>query len=193
MSLEDDLLAEAKARRERLDYPPGGHTSSEMDILSEPAARALAIARREAEEEDHRRAIVSALAERADLRRWDHYIATVGRSFNKPDRWSKVEAIQRAVCRYYSISRAELLSQRRTAHVVRPRQVAMYLCKILTMKSWPEIGRRFADRDHTTALHAHNRIAYALPTDAQLAADIAAIRTSLEGELRPTSKKVLGS
>lgn len=184
MTLEDDVLAEAKARRERLTSPPGGHTSTDLDILSVPAARALAIARIEAEAEDAQRDAERIEAERADAagwRRYAHYIVTVGRSFNKPDRWPKIEAIQRAVCRHYGISRAELLSQRRNHRVVRPRQVAVYLAKVLTLKSWPEIGRCFGGRDHSTAVHAHNRIAILAATDPQLAAEIAHIRKTLEG------------
>lgn len=66
--------------------------------------------------------------------------------------------IQMATARYYNVSRADILSHRRTNNVVKPRQIAMYLCKILTMKSLPEIGRMFDDRDHTTILHAVRKI-----------------------------------
>ena len=70
----------------------------------------------------------------------------------------KIEDIQRIVARQYNVSRADLLSSRRTANVVRPRQVAMYLAKTLTLRSLPEIGRRFGGRDHTTVLHAVRKI-----------------------------------
>ena len=70
----------------------------------------------------------------------------------------KIEEIQRIVARQYNVSRADLLSSRRTANVVRPRQVAMYLAKTLTLRSLPEIGRRFGGRDHTTVLHAVRKI-----------------------------------
>jgi chromosomal replication initiator protein len=53
---------------------------------------------------------------------------------------------------------AHILSSRRTANVVRPRQIAMYLSKVLTLRSLPEIGRRFFGRDHTTVLHATRKI-----------------------------------
>ena len=68
------------------------------------------------------------------------------------------QEIQRMVARQYNVSRADLLSSRRTANVVRPRQVAMYLAKTLTLRSLPEIGRRFGGRDHTTVLHAVRKI-----------------------------------
>ena len=70
----------------------------------------------------------------------------------------KIEDIQRIVARQYNVSRSDLLSSRRTANVVRPRQVAMYLAKTLTLRSLPEIGRRFGGRDHTTVLHAVRKI-----------------------------------
>src|SRR5207244_10771589 len=71
---------------------------------------------------------------------------------------SKIEDIQRVVARQYNVSRSDLLSSRRTANVVRPRQIAMYLAKTLTLRSLPEIGRRFGGRDHTTVLHAVRKI-----------------------------------
>lgn len=65
-----------------------------------------------------------------------------------------VEKIQRAVCARFGIKRSDMLSVRRTKDLVVPRQVAMYLAKTLTLKSLPEIGRRFCGKDHTTVLHA---------------------------------------
>ena len=70
----------------------------------------------------------------------------------------KIEDIQKLVASHYSVTRADILSSRRTAIVVKPRQVAMYLAKALTLRSLPEIGRRFGGRDHTTVLHAVRKI-----------------------------------
>jgi chromosomal replication initiator protein len=56
------------------------------------------------------------------------------------------------------VSRQELVSNRRTRVIVKPRQVAMYLAKVMTPRSLPEIGRRFGGRDHTTVLHAIRKI-----------------------------------
>jgi chromosomal replication initiator protein len=70
----------------------------------------------------------------------------------------KIEDIQKLVATHYNVSRADILSSRRTATVVRPRQIAMYLSKVLTLRSLPEIGRRFGGRDHTTVLHAVRKI-----------------------------------
>lgn len=65
-----------------------------------------------------------------------------------------VRQIQKTVAEFYNISTAELLAARRTAEIVGPRHVAMYLAKMMTKHSYPEIGRMFAGRDHTTVLHA---------------------------------------
>ena len=65
-----------------------------------------------------------------------------------------IDNIQTLVCKYFKISKNEMLSSRRSRYLVRPRQVAIYLSKILTTKSLPEIGREFANRDHTTVIHS---------------------------------------
>ncbi len=70
----------------------------------------------------------------------------------------KIEEIQKLVATHFNVSRADILSSRRTANVVRPRQIAMYLSKMMTPRSLPEIGRRFGGRDHTTVLHAVRKI-----------------------------------
>jgi len=92
----------------------------------------------------------------------------------------KIEDIQRVVARQYNVSRADLLSSRRTANVVRPRQVAMYLAKTLTLRSLPEIGRRFGGRDHTTVLHAVRKIENLVSTDTALAEEIELLKRQLQ-------------
>jgi chromosomal replication initiator protein len=92
----------------------------------------------------------------------------------------KIEDIQRVVARQYNVSRADLLSSRRTANVVRPRQVAMYLAKTLTLRSLPEIGRRFGGRDHTTVLHAVRKIEGLVGNDAMLADEIEILKRQLQ-------------
>jgi chromosomal replication initiator protein len=92
----------------------------------------------------------------------------------------KIEDIQRVVARQYNVSRADLLSSRRTANVVRPRQVAMYLAKTLTLRSLPEIGRRFGGRDHTTVLHAVRKIESLVGKDTTLAEEIEALKRQLQ-------------
>jgi chromosomal replication initiator protein len=92
----------------------------------------------------------------------------------------KIEEIQRIVARQYNVSRADLLSSRRTANVVRPRQVAMYLAKTLTLRSLPEIGRRFGGRDHTTVLHAVRKIEHLVGADNALAEEIETLKRQLQ-------------
>jgi chromosomal replication initiator protein len=92
----------------------------------------------------------------------------------------KIEDIQRTVARQYNVSRADLLSSRRTANVVRPRQIAMYLAKTLTLRSLPEIGRRFGGRDHTTVLHAVRKIEGLVDTDTTLAEEIELLKRLLQ-------------
>jgi chromosomal replication initiator protein len=92
----------------------------------------------------------------------------------------RIEDIQRIVARQYNVSRADLLSSRRTANVVRPRQVAMYLAKVLTLRSLPEIGRRFGGRDHTTVLHAVRKIEALVGNDNALAEEIESLKRQLQ-------------
>ena len=65
-----------------------------------------------------------------------------------------IDLIQTLVCKYFKISKNEMLSSRRSRYLVRPRQTAIYLTKVLTSKSLPEIGREFSNRDHTTIIHS---------------------------------------
>jgi len=65
-----------------------------------------------------------------------------------------IDLIQTIVCKFFKISKNEMLSARRSRYLVRPRQTAIYLSKILTSKSLPEIGRCFSNRDHTTVIHS---------------------------------------
>ena len=92
----------------------------------------------------------------------------------------KIEDIQRLVANHYNVSRADILSSRRTANVVRPRQIAMFLAKSLTLRSLPEIGRRFGGRDHTTVLHAVRKIEGMVNADTELAGEIEHLKRMLQ-------------
>lgn len=96
-----------------------------------------------------------------------------------------VRKIQEGVCAYYQITMEDLTSPGRTQDVARPRQVAMYLSRILTGRSLPEIGRRFGARRHTTVLHAVRQISARLQHDGRLARDIDAITASLRASGAP--------
>jgi chromosomal replication initiator protein len=91
----------------------------------------------------------------------------------------RIEDIQRLVANHFNVSKADILSSRRTTTVVRPRQIAMYLSKALTPRSLPEIGRRFGGRDHTTVLHAVRKIEELASNDASLAGDIDLLKRML--------------
>jgi len=92
----------------------------------------------------------------------------------------KIEDIQKLVASHYSVSRSDILSARRTATVVKPRQVAMYLSKALTLRSLPEIGRRFGGRDHTTVLHAVRKIEGLSATDTALREELELLKRMLQ-------------
>ncbi len=84
----------------------------------------------------------------------------------------RIEDIQRIVARQFNVSKNDLLSNRRTRIIVRPRQIAMYLSKVMTPRSLPEIGRRFGGRDHTTVLHAVRKIEALTSEDQKLSHEI---------------------
>ena len=97
------------------------------------------------------------------------------------DRRVTIEDIQRRVAEHFNIRMADMHSPRRARAVARPRQVAMYLCKQLTARSLPEIGRKFGGRDHTTVMHAVRRVEELSQMDAALAEDVDLLRRMLEG------------
>lgn len=92
----------------------------------------------------------------------------------------KIEDIQKLVATHFNVSRADILSSRRSASVVKPRQIAMYLSKVLTLRSLPEIGRRFGGRDHTTVLHAVRKIETAVQADTTLRDDVELLKRMLQ-------------
>ncbi|MCV2887553.1 chromosomal replication initiator protein DnaA [Ruegeria aquimaris] len=91
-----------------------------------------------------------------------------------------VEEIQRKVSDYYNIRLSDIIGPKRLRSYARPRQVAMYLCKQLTSRSLPEIGRRFGGRDHTTVMHGVKRIEELKMVDGQIAEDVEMLRRALE-------------
>lgn len=96
------------------------------------------------------------------------------------DRRLTIEDIQRRVAEYYSIKTSDMQSARRSQNIARPRQVAMYLSKMLTSRSLPEIGRKFGGRDHTTVLHAVRKIEELIHQDKEFSEDLTILRRTLE-------------
>jgi hypothetical protein len=186
------LVERAQAIRERLRNPPNAVPDVGIDLKRTPAPpkavalatpaptpapatpddpRILWIKRRKPDETDaafierqithHRGRLEVALARREKL-------------FGKRHS-PRIEDIQDAVCAVYRVETKEMLSKRRSAHLVRPRHVAMYLAKEMTGLSLPGIGRKFAFRDHTTVLHAVRKIEGLRPNDPELDAMIARV------------------
>ncbi|WP_222611812.1 chromosomal replication initiator protein DnaA [Shimia ponticola] len=96
------------------------------------------------------------------------------------DRKITVEEIQRKVSEHYNIRLSDMIGPKRLRSFARPRQVAMYLCKKMTTRSLPEIGRRFGGRDHTTIMHGVKRIEELMAKDSQIADDLEMLRRALE-------------
>jgi len=90
-----------------------------------------------------------------------------------------VDKIQNTVANFFNITLAEMLSQRRSRPLARPRQIAMYLAKKMTTRSLPEIGRRFANRDHTTVIHAVKTITRLSEKDDEMRKNIEQLRNLL--------------
>ena len=93
-------------------------------------------------------------------------------NWNPPEKSVPVETIKRRVAAFYDMTLEDLVSQRRHRAVARPRQVAMYFCKRLTRRSFPDIGQRFGGRDHTTVMHAVKRIEELAAQDVTFAAEL---------------------
>ena len=89
------------------------------------------------------------------------------------------DLIQSLVCKFYKISKTEMLSSRRSRYLVRPRQTAIYLTKILTSKSLPEIGRDFSNRDHTTVIHSIKTIENLKKNDPELCNNIDSLKNQI--------------
>lgn len=98
-----------------------------------------------------------------------------------------VAQIQRACSLHLEVSLVDLNSARRTAFIVRARQIGMYLAKVLSSRSLPEIGRKFGNRDHTTVLHAVRKIGRAIENDPDMAEDVAKIKAIIDRTLVRTA------
>ena len=90
-----------------------------------------------------------------------------------------IDLIQTLVCKFFKISKNEMLSSRRSRYLVRPRQTAIYLTKILTSKSLPEIGREFSNRDHTTIIHSVKTIEKLKDKDPEMVENINKLKNQI--------------
>ena len=90
-----------------------------------------------------------------------------------------IDLIQTVVCKFFKISKNEMLSSRRSRYLVRPRQTAIFLTKILTSKSLPEIGREFSNRDHTTIIHSVKTIEKLKEKDSEMVDNINKLKNQI--------------
>ncbi len=91
-----------------------------------------------------------------------------------------IDLIQKRVASYYKIDQSDITGRKRTKNIVVPRQIAMYLSRELTDNSLPQIGKEFGGKDHTTVLHAIDKIEKQLPTDPTLKDDIQHLKMDLQ-------------
>ena len=98
---------------------------------------------------------------------------------NIPTNKVTIDLIQTMVCKFFKISKNEMLSARRSRYLVRPRQTAIYLSKSLTTKSLPEIGRAFSNRDHTTVIHSVKTIEKLRKNDSELNLNIDSLKNKI--------------
>jgi len=194
MSLTESPVRESPAAiRRRLFNPVGGRDSSELEILGGEAARrermnALVLQR--TREGHERKLLMEARQRRAGELMRDYQFKLTAWVLGETDEPAVPEVpkilfeqILAAVSKFYDIPRTHILSHRKTADLVRPRQAVMYLGRELTELSLPMISARLGGRDHTTVHHGHRKVQKALADgDQALAAEIAAIKQSLEAE-----------
>jgi chromosomal replication initiation ATPase DnaA len=155
------LAAREKAKeiKNRLWNPVNGHLSDEREVVSQHELRRRRIEVLIAEEEAKREADVAA--------RWHEVITRLIAAADKEaaeiaareadDAAITMEMIMRVVCGLFHIKRVDLVSARRTASIIYPRHIAIYLCRMHTKRSTPEIGVKF-NRDHSTVIHACDKI-----------------------------------
>lgn len=184
---------ELHARRQRLWF--NGQKSSELEVLSVPALRALRVDSAKVRAHDLEIAALRRQVRLEQLTRlrwrrlqklvlWNRHrdivpqVAEALRTQVIPKRVT-ISQIARAVCKQYRVKPADITSSRRTANVILPRHVLFYLARLLTLSSLPMIGAKCGGKDHTTVLHGARRIAELIKTDPQLAAEVEAIRASL--------------
>ena len=101
----------------------------------------------------------------------------IKRFINSNKKSINIESIQNMVANHFNLNIKEMLSPRRSRSLARPRQIAMYLAKKLTTRSLPEIGRKFANRDHTTVIHAVKTIDRLSKNDEEMRRNIEEIKS----------------
>lgn len=203
MSMESVALDMSYAAvRQRLFNPPGGQRSTELEIVTEPVlrrqrldalterARLMKQAKLDAQVaryEDLKLAYATMLARR-NAAVLDQRVAVVLSAElyvappivePLPPRAPYIQQIVAEVCRRYNVTPVDVRSQRRKVSIVRPRQIIMYIARTMTELSFPQIGRQLGNRDHTTVLHAVNKMTCLVDNNPQFAAEITEIMASI--------------
>lgn len=93
-----------------------------------------------------------------------------------------IKQIRNAVCSHFNVSESDLIGRRRPYQIIIPRHVAYYLCATLTLKSWPEIGRRLGGKDHSTCLYGYKKIKRLMAEDQWLREAVETITASLAAQ-----------
>jgi chromosomal replication initiation ATPase DnaA len=184
------LQANAMELRRRLRTPVNGINSSELEIVPQW----VIVRTRTKEADQRRREDLAAIRARADFERRAAYEAEIAAERERlktvpqasaedqeepGPRLPRVDDIIREVCVRYGVTRTDLLSARRTAKVVLPRQIVMFIARQVTLLSLPQIGMRLGRKDHTTVLHGARKIERLVDSFPHLAAEIADIKKTL--------------
>ena len=97
----------------------------------------------------------------------------------KNEKKISISYIQETITTYFNLNLSDMSTSRRSINIARPRQIAMYLCKSLTTFSYPEIGKNFGGKDHTTVMHAVKKIEALLVTDQKLRNQLFVLKKSI--------------
>lgn len=158
-----DYRENARAVKSRLWNPSGGRMSTELEIMTEPDLRKRRLEQIAAAAAERReRAIQERWASTIEQMRTENILREQERKRREQADLERgilnINTIIRTCCAYFNMRPVNMISDRRTADIVMPRQIAMYLCRHHTTASLPKIGRKFGGRDHTTVLYGTNKI-----------------------------------
>lgn len=170
-------LAAQIAERHRRFHAHIAQKASELTQRLRPAVRATVVAPRRDDLVKRANSFSTEELEFHHRQMWFYDLVFPAPAVRRVD----IRLIQAVVCEFYGIGMADLLCSRRTADLVRPRQIAMHLCHRMTTRSYPEIGRRFGGRDHTTALYADRKIGQSAKMDQKLASELETLEIKIRG------------
>ena len=189
MSVVAQQLRHAATVRNRLRFPPNAVQDRGIDLkrkdepeiaetVADPVVVNFPPIPAQAKTDEEKLAEIERI-----MRDLQHKIDAVRRTYSEltggSTRWLKIADIQTVVASHFDVTVTDIISKRRTVGLVLPRQVAQYIARTMTLKSLPEIGRRFGDRDHTTILHSIRKIEALRASDPELDEKIKTIEQAL--------------